>query len=223
MLAVIIDDAGYSLDDLQPFLDFPGALAIAVLPHLPHSAEAARRVKAAGKELLLHMPMQPMGPGEDPGPGAILAGQSEAEIDSLLASAFASVPGAAGMNNHMGSRATADARVMEAVARYLKKEGKFFVDSRTTAASEGALAASREGVPFLQRNVFIDNERDVPDIEQSIAQGVAEARSRGQAVLIGHVHSPQILAIVRSRMSADPQVRLSSLAELLAGGGEGRQ
>ena len=68
MLAVILDDAGYSLEELQPFLDLPGPLTVAVLPNLPHSAEAARRVLAAGKDLILHCPMEADG-GEDPGPG----------------------------------------------------------------------------------------------------------------------------------------------------------
>jgi polysaccharide deacetylase 2 family uncharacterized protein YibQ len=223
-LAIIIDDAGYNLEDLQPFLDFPGPIAIAVLPHLPHSSEAARRIREAGKELLLHMPMEPLN-GEDPGPGALLVGQSDEEVERLLASAFASVPGAVGMNNHMGSRASADETLMGAVVRYLKREGKCFVDSRTTADSLGARLASRTGVPFLQRDVFIDNERDEPDLEKSIAQGVAEALAKGQAVLIGHVHSPQILAIVRNQVAAgqDGGVRLATLEELLGGSREGHQ
>ena len=77
-LAVVIDDAGYDLEALQPFLDLPMPLAVAVLPNLPHSGEAARRVLAAGKELLLHLPMEPEG-GENPGPGALLTGQPAVE------------------------------------------------------------------------------------------------------------------------------------------------
>ncbi len=223
-LALIIDDAGYNLADLQPFLDFPGPIAIAVLPHLPHSAEAARRVTASGKELLLHMPMQPLN-GENPGPGAIRVDQSDAEIDDLLTSAFNSVPGARGLNNHMGSRATADLRVMSALMRSLKREGKFFVDSRTTPQSAAARAAAEWGVPFLQRDVFLDNERDEPDIEASISLGVTEARTGGKAILIGHVHSPQILAIVRSQMAShtDGSLQLASLEQILGGGKSGRE
>ncbi len=217
-LALIIDDAGYSLEDLQPFLDFPGPLAIAVLPHLPYSTEAARRITAAGKELLLHMPMQPLN-GENPGPGAIRVNQSDAEIEELLASAFISVPGAHGLNNHMGSRATADLRVMSTLMRSLKREGKYFVDSRTTPQSTAASAAAEWGVPFLQRDVFLDNERDAQDIEASISLGAEDARARGKAILIGHVHSPQILAIVRRQMESQPEgPRLAGLAEILGGG-----
>jgi polysaccharide deacetylase 2 family uncharacterized protein YibQ len=215
-LALIIDDAGYSLEDLEPFLRFPGPIAIAVLPHLSYSAEAARRITAAGKELLLHMPMEPLG-GGDAGPGAIRVEQSDAEIESLLSSAFDSVPGARGLNNHMGSRATADERVMNVLLRFLKREGKYFVDSRTTPRSVGAQSAGLWDVPFLQRDVFVDNERDDPDIERSVALGVSEARTRGKAILIGHVHSPQILAIVRRQMESQQErgLRLAGLPEIL--------
>ncbi len=112
-LAVVIDDAGYDLDELQPFLELPMPLAVAVLPNLPHSREAARRVLAAGKELLLHLPMEPEG-RENPGPGALLTADSPEETRRLLDAALATVPGAVGMNNHMGSRATADEVLMTA-------------------------------------------------------------------------------------------------------------
>jgi uncharacterized protein len=217
-LALVFDDAGYSLGDLEPFLKFPGPLTIAVLPNLPHSREAARRIREAGKGLILHMPMEPMG-NEDPGPGAIRTGQSDQAIEGLLAAAFASVPGATGMNNHMGSRATADVHVMDVVSAYLKGEDKFFLDSRTTAETVGAREASRAGLPYLQRSVFLDDEPGAAGIEASVAAGIAEARSRGAAILIGHVHTPGILAIVQRRLAAEPEteMRLVGLGELRGG------
>ncbi len=215
-MAVIIDDAGYKLEDLQPFLDFPPPVTIAVLPNLANSGEAARRVLAAGKGLLLHCPMEPRN-GEDPGPGALRTDQTDAEIEGLLAAAFRSVPGAEGLNNHMGSRATADERLMTDVMAYLKKEGKLFVDSRTTADSVAERIAAGFGVPFLQRDVFIDNERDAADIERAIAAGVERARTGGSAILIGHVHTPEILAILKRDLSKlqESGVRLVSLPEIL--------
>src|SRR5208283_287572 len=170
MLAVIIDDAGYNLGELQAFLDLPGPLTIAVLPNLPHSGESARRVIAAGKDLILHCPMEATG-DEDPGPGALRTDQSPAEVESRLAAAFASVPGALGMNNHMGSRATADEALMRTVLGFLKRDGKFFLDSRTTADTVGPRVAGELGVPFLQRDIFVD--------ENTADTAIAAAFSRG--------------------------------------------
>jgi hypothetical protein len=216
MLAVILDDAGYSLQELQPFLALPGPLTVAVLPNLPHSAEAARRVLSAGKDLILHCPMEANG-GEDPGPGAIRVGMSEAEIDRTLAADFASVPGARGMNNHMGSRATADPALMEAVLGYLKRQGLFLVDSRTTALTVAPAIASRLGVPFLQRNLFIDDERDEKAVADAFNVGIRQARVLGTAVVIGHVQNKVVLDILRTGQKELVQsgVRLARLEEIM--------
>jgi uncharacterized protein len=216
MLAVIIDDAGYSLSELQAFLDLPGPLTIAVLPNLPHSREAARRVLAAGKDLIVHMPMEPVG-GENPGPGALRTDMSAAEIESLLVQAFESVPGARGMNNHMGSKATADPALMAVVIGWLKREGKFYVDSRTTAETVGPRVAASLGVPFTQRDVFIDRETEDTEIAAAFEKGVAEARAGGSAVLIGHVQTRGVAAILRAGESglARGGVQLARLADVM--------
>ncbi len=222
ILAVIIDDAGYNLSDLQPFLEFSGPLTIAVLPNLPHSVETAERVRAAGKGLLLHCPMEPINGDEDPGPGALRTDQSDAEIERLLISAFASVPGAEGLNNHMGSKATADERLMSVVFSFLKREGKYFVDSRTTPDSVAEEVAARFGVPFLRRDGFIDNERDEESLKKTIEAGAAAARSQGKAILIGHIHTPEILAILHRSLPGS-QIRLAGLSEIFSGGKEPRE
>ena len=222
LLAVIIDDAGYSLEELQAFLDLPGPLTIAVLPNLPHSREASRRIIAAGKDLILHCPMEAAG-GEDPGPGALRTGQSPAEVESRLAAAFASVPGAQGMNNHMGSLATTDEILMTTVLGFLRREGKFYVDSRTTADTVGPRLARELGVPFLQRDIFVDDSTADPDIAAAFGKGIAEARTRGQSVLIGHVQNRGVADILRAEEKnfSAQGVRLARLTDVL-GEQEGR-
>jgi len=216
MLAVIIDDAGYSLTELQAFLDLPGPFTIAVLPNLPHSRDAAQRVLAAGKDLILHCPMEATG-GENPGPGALRTDQSPREVEALLEAAFATVPGALGMNNHMGSKATADAALMAAVIGYLKREGKFYVDSRTTPATVGPRIARELGVPFLERDVFIDVNTGADEIAAAFSQGVEEARTRGSSVIIGHVQNPGVIDILRAgeKELSRQGVRLARLADVM--------
>ncbi len=217
LLAVIIDDAGYSLAELQAFLDLPVPLTVAVLPNLAHSGEAARRVRASGKDLILHCPMEPSG-GENPGPGALYTGQSAAAIEEQLDADFASVPGAIGMNNHMGSRATADEELMNTVLGYLARHGKLFVDSRTTPDTVGPRMAGRLGVAFLERDVFIDVDTAAKEITASFDKAVEEARVRGSAVVIGHVQNADVAAILRAEGGALAArgVRMARLADVMA-------
>jgi polysaccharide deacetylase 2 family uncharacterized protein YibQ len=189
-ISIVIDDVGYSLEKLDPFLEYPGPLTLSVLPHLPFSREASRLIKEAGKELILHLPMEPLGDA-DPGPGVILTSHDEETIRRLLDECLASVPGAVGANNHMGSRAMADSRVMEVVMRYFAERGMFFLDSGTTTDSKAPELAERFGVPFLRRNLFLDN--DVSGIGEELQNGITLAKESGSAVLIGHVKNREIV------------------------------
>ena len=184
-LAIVIDDAGNNLQELKPYLEFPGPLTFAVLPQLRHSATAAEMVRAHGHEVILHLPMTAIS-GKNPGPGTISGALSETEIRMLLDNNFASISGAVGTNNHMGSAGTADDRIMDTVMAYLADTGKFFVDSRTTSRSVASVYASKHGVPFMARDVFLDHDRDPAAIRSALRQGLAVAREQGYAVLIGH-------------------------------------
>jgi len=190
-MAIVIDDVGYSLTGLKEFLSLPFPLAFSVLPGLPHSREAGRLIAAAGKELLVHLPMEPSG-GTNPGPGAVLTSQSDAEIKLLLEESLELLPQAAGLNNHMGSRATADPRVMGVVLGFLRDRGLFFLDSRTTADTLGPEIAGRLGVRLLERDVFLDNENSAAYIEGALRHGLRTAQVRGSAVLIGHVQNVEL-------------------------------
>ena len=216
-MAVIIDDAGYDLSELQSFLDLPVPLTVAVLPGLPHSTEAARRVVAAGKDLILHGPMEPDG-GENPGPGVILSGMTPDLIRATLDQDFASVPGAIGMNNHMGSRATADPQVMRTVLEYLREHGKLFVDSRTTAQTAGPAVAQALGFPILQRDIFLDDDTREDQVAAWFARATDEAAARGTVVAIGHVQNRAVADILRAaeRTIASRGVRFARLGEVLS-------
>jgi polysaccharide deacetylase 2 family uncharacterized protein YibQ len=194
-IAVVIDDVGYNLEELKAFLDFPGPITLSVLPNLPYSEEAARRISEAGKELLLHLPMEAEN-GSDPGPGAILTSQNDEQIRRLLEASFSQVPQAAGMNNHMGSRATADRRVMNLVMDYLKSNRRYFLDSRTTTKTLGPETAREHAVPYLERDIFLDNEPETKAIRQALEEGIEVARKQGSAILIGHVRNPQIVEVI---------------------------
>ena len=194
-LAFIIDDAGNNLWELEPFLNFPGSLTIAVLPGLPYSAEAARRIREAGMEVILHQPMEALG-GQPPGPGAIYYGMSAEEIREILTRNVAEIAPVAGMNNHQGSRITLNKEIMETVLAFCKEHDLYFLDSRTVGGSIVPAVARRLGMTIGERDIFLDNDQCRAAILRSIYSGLAVARLRGSAVMIGHVWSPELASLL---------------------------
>ncbi len=179
------------MKELEAFLELPFPLTMAVLPGLPNSVKAAKAIKAAGKELILHQPMQAVG-GQNPGPGAITLGMSSAEVDSLVEANLATVPGAVGINNHMGSAASADLALMETVAAVAKRRGIYYLDSRTTSETAIPVAARREGIRYWERDVFLDNSPDRASITRAVEDGKKRSIKGRPAVMIGHVWSAEL-------------------------------
>jgi polysaccharide deacetylase 2 family uncharacterized protein YibQ len=190
-LVFMIDDAGNNLRELEPFLQFPGPLTIAVLPGLPYSAEAARRIRAAGKEVFLHQPMEAVG-GQDPGPGAIYAGMSPGEIRAVVERNLAELGPVAGMNNHQGSKITMDEAAMETILSLCREHHISFLDSRTTADTAAPAAAKRLGIKIGERDVFLDNSQERASMIHAVEEGLERAKRKGTAVMIGHTWSPAL-------------------------------
>jgi len=194
-LVFVIDDAGNNLRDLDAFLKVPGPLTIAVLPGLPHSAESARRIREAGKEVILHQPMEAIG-AQDPGPGAIYTGMSSAEIREILARNIAEVGPVVGINNHQGSKVTMDMDAMQTILAFCREKKLFFLDSRTTADTVVPAVAKQMGIKIAERNIFIDNEQNKDTMLRYITGGLARAKANGSAVLIGHTWSPDLAPLL---------------------------
>jgi hypothetical protein len=194
-LYLVLDDAGGTLGELRPFLDLPFPMAIAVLPQLPYSIESALAAAAAGKEVLLHQPMQPVG-AADPGPGSVGPGMRRDAIREQVLANLDSVPGAIGANNHMGSLATQDPAVMQQVLATLHEQGLFFLDSRTSSKTVARQIAHRVGLPFAERHVFLDNIRDSGAILQSVSVALQKARSGEPVVMIGHVTAGELVEVL---------------------------
>ena len=194
-LVLVIDDVGYNLQSLEPYLRYPGPLTIAVLPGLAYSAEAARRVRAAGKELLLHQPMEALG-GEDPGPMALYSGMGTEEVRAIIAANLDEIGPVAGINNHQGSLITADAAIMADILMLCQERGIYFLDSKTTADTAAPIVAARLGLAIGERNVFLDNEPDRESMLRYLNAALAYADSRGNAVMIGHVWSAALAPLL---------------------------
>jgi len=187
-VAIVIDDLGVDRRRTERTIALKGPLTLSFLAYaddLPHLTEAARR---AGHELLVHVPMEPMSRSEDMGPNGLAVGLGRDELLRRLRWDLGRFEGYVGINNHMGSRFTSDARSMASVMEELKARGLLFIDSRTIASTVAGELAQRLGVPNASRDVFLDNERDATAVGERLAVLEATARRHGSAIAIGHPH-----------------------------------
>lgn len=216
MLAVVIDDWGYAWEAADAFLSLPFPLNIAVIPYLPYSVSHARRAAENGHQVLLHLPMEPTTPGWTLGEGGITTTMEDEEIRETVAAALQAVPFVTAVNNHMGSKATADRRVMSAVLESVGSSGVLFLDSRTTVHSVVLEEADRAGVTAVANDHFIDPDRDVDLISQRILRGGDVAKDRGWAVVIGHVRTETYRGLVNALPKLyEKGVRLARIDEIV--------
>ena len=196
-IAVIIDDIGFDLRIVEELAGIPAPIAFAVLPHTPHAVEAARFLHAAGKEILLHLPMEPRSyPEESPGAGALMVDMDERQIRRQVQENLAAVPYVSGVNNHMGSRFMEDEARLTVVMEELKKRGLYFVDSRTTPDSRGREAANRTGVRFAAKDLFIDHVPGYAAVLENLTGPARRGGKHGKPVLmIGHPHPETVRAL----------------------------
>lgn len=193
-VAIIIDDAGHNLKALPDVLNLPAKVNVAILPGLEHSKEIAEKLHEKGFELMLHQPMEPNSSEMNPGPGAILTSMTDEEIARTLKKNIESLPHISGVNNHMGSKATADKRVMASVLKTTAEQKLFFVDS-LTSRSKVREAATEVGVKVGRRDIFIDNEKNPEAIKKQVRQLKKIALKHGQAIGIGHFYPMTLQAI----------------------------
>lgn len=197
--AIVIDDLGQDLEAARKLLKLPFSLTFAVLPHLPHSFETAQDAHRAGREVMLHLPMEP-NPGSPvaAGPGEIKVGMPNAEVARIIQADLASVPFTAGVNNHMGSRATTDPVLMAAVMKILAEYHLYFVDSRTTMGSIALERARRQGVPAFYRSVFLDDTETVAYSLGKLREFRCLVEEHGAALAIGHPYPTTLAALAQA-------------------------
>jgi len=195
---LVIDDAGLALEETQQFLHIPVPMTIAVLPHLKQTrAVCAAIARYDDKEIILHQPMEAYSSDVDPGEGAIYNTTDPAAIPSILTRNLASVRGAVGVNNHMGSRVTENPVLIRQVLRYCRENGLFFLDSKTAYNSVVPLVARQEHIHLEQRDSFLDIQHDRAYVRKMWGQAVAKANRNGYAIVIGHIWSVETAAAIR--------------------------
>lgn len=186
-LAVIVDDCGYDMSSVRTLLNTGLPLNFAVLPYKPYSSDVLEMIKSDGRVAMLHLPMEPMDRSAmSEGSSTICTDMSKDKILELTRKAINSLPGVSGVNNHQGSKATADSATMTTVLQELRNQDLFFVDSRTSSKSVARDKAVAMGVPTARNDIFLDNSSDVQAIRKQIYKAMDIAEKNGSAIAICH-------------------------------------
>ena len=217
-LAIVIDDFGHSLESAAEFAALPLPLTFAIFPLLENSLKVATCFVSHHRDIILHAPMEPRGyPLIDPGPGALLRAMGDEELSAVFIEDLNFLPGIIGVNNHMGSRLTADSQKMAQIMKILKGRNLFFLDSRTIADSVAYERAVESGIPALQRDVFLDNVQDVEHIIEQFQALIEVARVKGSAIGIGHPYSETVTALgYLPEMASQAGVDVVAVRELVS-------
>jgi polysaccharide deacetylase 2 family uncharacterized protein YibQ len=191
-IAIIIDDLGHNYSLGLRAAKLPAPLTYSILPYSTHATRLADVVHNSGKEVMIHLPMENL--GDNPmGPGGLTNALSRTEFELTILRAVSNVPHARGINNHMGSALTQERRPMEWLMKEIGDLNFFFVDSRTTPKTIAAGVARRNNLLASSRDIFLDNDASVYDIDVQFRKLIRVAKRKGTAIAIGHPY-PETLA-----------------------------
>lgn len=215
-LTIVVDDMGGNPKALDNLLELDVPVTVAIWPRSRYAAETARRAHAAGREVLVHQPMEPVqAPYVDAGPGAITLRTRPERVREILAENLDLVPFASGLNNHMGSRFTQDSALCDVVCEVLTGAGLFALDSVTHADTVFYGTALRHGLPAYRRDIFLDDgPRTVKSVLAELRAAESVARKTGQAVAIGHPHPETLTALRQWCATRDTGIQVVPLRHL---------
>jgi len=216
LVAIVIDDMGLDRTRSQRALEMQGPLTLSFLTYAVNLSTWAVRAREAGHEVMAHLPMEPLDAAENPGPRALLTSLSGDDVLARMDAALDPWTGYVGVNNHMGSKFTADAAKMEPVMRALKARGLLWLDSKTSGNSVGPSLARALGVPSVERDVFLDNIQAEDQVLMELNELERIAKQRGTAVAIGHPHDVT-LSVLGEWITSLPEkgIALAPLTEVV--------
>ena len=194
-IAIVIDDLGSNLELSERAIRLAPSITLAFLPYPKIVPLLAQHAISTGHEVLIHMPMEPLDSSIDPGPGALLLNMTFRELLKQLRWSFKQIPGAVGLNNHMGSKFTQDENALSTLMGELKARDMLFLDSRTTPDTKAFRMARKRNVRSTSRDVFLDNNRSKKAIKSQLALVEAISLKNGRSVAIGHPY-PETLSVL---------------------------
>lgn len=213
VIAICIDDLGEDLAGTGRAMALPKEVALSFLPYAESTPLLAQAAARRGHLVLAHVPMQALN-GKDPGPMGLKPGMTPEEITQRMGWNLARVPGLVGINNHEGSRFTAEAGALVPVMAVLKARHLFFFDSRTGPGSRVGAVARTVGVMTAGRDVFLDDDRKEAAVSAQLEMLAQEAKRSGVAIAIGHPHDVT-LTLLAKWLAEDHGVTLVPLDEAM--------
>lgn len=212
-LAIVIDDIGYHPKEDAAIYALPKAISVAIIPVAPYAAQRNQQAQAQGRDVLIHLPMQPLQKIKIE-EGGLSLGMSPAEVAQRVAQAKRIVSAAIGLNNHMGSAATANEPLMQGLMLALRQQNLFFLDSRTTPHSVAGKIAQAHGVSALQRHIFLDDSDALADVQRQFQQAIQYARKHGTAIAIGHPRKNTVAVLQQGLRNLPADIQLVGMGSL---------
>ncbi|HHF5565175.1 TPA: divergent polysaccharide deacetylase family protein [Haemophilus influenzae] len=212
-LAIVIDDIGYHSKEDAAIFAMPREISVAIIPAAPYARARNQEAKSQGRDILIHMPMQPVSAVkiED---GGLHLGMSAAQVNDRVNTAKNIVRDAIGMNNHMGSAATADPQLMTYLMTALQEKHLFFLDSRTIGKSVAGKIAKEQGVRSLDRHIFLDDSNEFADVQRQFKAAIHYARKHGSAIAIGHPRQNTIAVLQAGLRNLPEDIQLVGMGNL---------
>ena len=213
-IAIIIDDIGNKKKLAEDIIALDLNLSYSILPQSPYAIYLAEKITAAGRDMLLHLPLEPSDSKWNPGPGALMLSMSSKKLISTFNNDLTGFD-FIGTNNHMGSKFTADPKAMHTLLSAVKSNGLFYVDSLTSAKSVGYTTAKELGIKTAKRDIFLDNEQTSQAIASQFTKLIAIAKRRGSAIGIGHPYPATLEFLTAFRPTLLKEVKLVGIHELV--------
>ncbi|XGW42617.1 divergent polysaccharide deacetylase family protein [Haemophilus influenzae] len=212
-LAIVIDDVGYHSKEDAAIFAMPREISVAIIPAAPYARARNQEAKSQGRDILIHMPMQPVSAVkiED---GGLHLGMSAAQVNDRVNTAKNIVRDAIGMNNHMGSAATADPQLMTYLMTALQEKHLFFLDSRTIGKSVAGKIAKEQGVRSLDRHIFLDDSNEFADVQRQFKAAIHYAGKHGSAIAIGHPRANTIAVLQAGLNNLPEDIQLVGMGNL---------
>ena len=193
-LTIIIDDVGTG-EQAQKIAALPVRVTPSIFP--PEYQRKDTRSLARGFEhYAIHLPMEASSAKNNS--ATLRASDNYEKLCGVIAKLRADFPNAKFINNHTGSKFTADERAMQNLLRAMNEHGFLFIDSRTSPATKAKAAMKGLGMRYVHRDVFLDNQNSVAAVRKKLREAVTLAKKQGYAIAIGHPKSSTLRALANS-------------------------
>ncbi|MDC2826055.1 divergent polysaccharide deacetylase family protein [Rodentibacter pneumotropicus] len=212
-LAIVIDDIGYHPKEDAAIFAMPREISVAIIPSSPYAQARNQEAKKQGRDILIHMPMQPISQTKIE-EGGLHLGMLAEQVINRVQKAKNIVSHAIGMNNHMGSAATADTPLMTHLMNALRTQHLFFLDSRTIGRSVAGKIAKEQGVRSLDRHIFLDDSNEFVDVQRQFQTAIQYARKHGTAIAIGHPRKNTIAVLQQNLRHLPSDIQLVGMGNL---------